>query len=805
MTRWFKRWHRNKRLALLALAVLGLSIAGAFLLYDSPEKQAQKYYQRGLKLVEQRDYAKASIELRNAVRLKNDLLPAWRSLAQIEETTRNWQRLIASLRSINDLDPSDIEVRIKLAKLLVFTGSARPALTLTDAGIDADRPNAKLLGLRAGILYQLNDTVKAIKQARDALSVDPSNPDALIVLAADRVAKNDEQAALRILESDPTSNDLGIQLFRLRLYEQIGDLPQVESLLRTLTALHPEDSGFRRQLIKFYVDQHRQDNAEGELRKVIQASPANSEAELDLVRLLYAAKGPAAAKQELVARISAGGEVFPYQIALAEFSFSQGDFAESERLLQNLASHASSSEQAFAAQVKLAEMDIKRKKIDAAAALVSEILQKDARNTNGLRLRASIYMARGQLASAITDLRQALNEQPQSTDLTLLLASAYERSGSIAEADKLYAAAVKMSEFDATVGLNYVSFLERRGRGDSAKAIMAELRRRWPKNVDILSAFAEDKLTRHDWSGAKEIAEAIRSAGDTRGVASQVLGAALFGQQKYDESIAVFQSAVEASPSAVQPTVSLVRSLMRAQKPDQAMAFLKSALQSNPENVEARVLMGSIQFDSGALDEALKSFKLAIEKQPKNVAGYQALANLWIEQKKFDQALDVIRSGLQVVPDSMILHLALAGTLEKTRQYEAAITEYEYMLGQQPGFMIVENNLASLLTDHRSDKASLERARSLMEGLRESPVPQFEDTIGWISYRQGKYVEAVSLLEHAAAELPNSALVHYHLGMCYIAITRTAEASKQLKAAQSLAPDSELDEKIQDALKKLPT
>src|SRR5579872_1902983 len=180
-------------------------------------------------------------------------------------------------------------------------------------------------------------------------------------------------------------------------------------------ALNPENSGFRRQLIRFYIGQHRQDDAERELRKVIQASPANSEAELDLVRLLYAAKGPDAAKQELVARVRAGGEVFPYQIALAELSFSQGDFAESERLLQELAGHATSTEQAVAAQVKLAEMDIKRKKLDAASALVSEILQKDARNTNGLRLRASIYTARGQLAPAIADLRQALNEQPQST------------------------------------------------------------------------------------------------------------------------------------------------------------------------------------------------------------------------------------------------------------------------------------------------------------------------------------------------------------------------------------------------------
>ena len=153
----------------------------------------------------------------------------------------------------------------------------------------------------------------------------------------------------------------------------------------------------------------------------------------------------------------------------------------------------------------------------------------------------------------------------------------------------------------------------------------------------------------------------------------------------------------------------------------------------------------------------------------------------------------------------MILQLALAGTLEEARQYEAAITEYEHMLSKQPGSMIVANNLASLLSDHRNDKASLERAQSLAEILRESQVPQFKDTVGWVSYRRGDYVNAVSLLENAAAALPNIALVHYHLGMSYIAIIQNAKASKQLKAALSLAPDSELEEKIQDALKNCPT
>ena len=107
---------------MLALVILGFFAFAVFELWDrsSPEDRAQSYYEHGLKLVEQRDYSKAIIELRNALNLKNDMLPAWRSLAQIEEATQHWDSVIRSLQSIVSLDPSDLEARIKLAKLLAL-------------------------------------------------------------------------------------------------------------------------------------------------------------------------------------------------------------------------------------------------------------------------------------------------------------------------------------------------------------------------------------------------------------------------------------------------------------------------------------------------------------------------------------------------------------------------------------------------------------------------------------------------------------------------------------------------------------
>jgi cellulose synthase operon protein C len=797
---------RKIHIALLCLAVVGSIVSAFFWLSDhgSPRERAQSYYERGVRLAERHEYAKAAIELRNSLRLQTDKLEAWRALAAIDEATQRWDDLIKSLQSIVSFAPDDVEARIKLVKLLALSGRVYQALETVDAGDEGNGQNAKIIGLKAAVLYKLNDKGRALSEAQKALAIDSSNADALVVLATERMASGDLRGALEILDKDASlsTTDLGTQLLKLTIFEKLGETRRYESLLQHLSEIHPKDGAFRKQLVKFYVNQHRMDDAEREARALAAENPTNSEAELDLVRLLYAAKGQDAARKELTTRIEAGGDVFPYQIALADFEFSQGNFAKAEQLIQSLVSHASSNEYLLAAQAKLAEMAFKRDKIDAAEAIVSDILGKDDRNTNALKVRASVRIVRGQFDLAIADLRRGLIDQPRSDQLMLLLALAYERSGSMALADKQYADAARTSNSNPNVGLSYVSFLLRRGNVDRAQQILVELSRRSPKNLSILSALGQIELGRRDWAGAMSTADSLRALDSGREIGDQMLGTALLGQQKYDESIAVFQSVVNASPSAIQPMISLVQALIRAQRIDQAVAFLKSTVESNPDNSEARVLMGSIQIMSGNRDQGLENFKLAIEKQPKNGVGYQALAHLYISEKNFGEARTAIESGLQMRPNDITLRMEMAEVLERTDQIEAAIKEYELILTKQPNLLVAANNLASLLSENRDDKASLDKAHSLAAGLRESKIPQFNDTLGWISYRRDDYVNAVALLEKAVAALPEMPEVRYHLGMSYAAVGRTDKAMDQLNAALSLSPNQELKLKIEQALRR---
>lgn len=787
------------------LVLMVLQVAGC----GSPQDRAQSYYEHGMKLFSEHDNAKAAIELRNAVRLKRDMIGAWKALAEIDETSRNWPGVVTDMRTLLELAPSDVSVRLKLGKFLLLAGSTDEALRLANAGIEADNRNADLRALKAAVSLKLGDHAEAVREAQTALELDPTNADALIVLAVDRLGSGDANGALSLLE-DPAvahakdlENNLGVQLLKIRLFGQTGDLKSVEAALKKLVELNPQEPGYRKLLINFYVEQRRIDDAEKEMRALAAANPTDSAAALDVIRFLYTIKKtPAAARQELNARINAGGEVFPYQLALADMDFAEGNLTDGKRLLEKLVNAASSSEHIQTARIALAQMYLSKRDFDPAEALANDILRNDPHNVSALKLRASIRLERAQLDAAIADLLDALNYQPRSTDLMSLLATAYERNGLIELADKQFADATKASDFDANIGLEYAAFLQRRGSIARADDILSGLNKRRPNNIQVLSRLAEVRLARQNWTGAQEIAESIRRMGNNGGSADQILGAALIGRNKYDEAIAAFQNAYDAAPTAAQPMDLLVGVLLKANKKNQAINFLKSVLVKNPDNANALVLLGSIQLMGGAADQALKSFLAAVKAQPKDTVGYKALADLYLKQNNYDEAIRVVRTGIQQQPDMMALHMILANALERKRDYETAISEYEFLMDKQPGNLIVANNLAGLLLDHRTDKASLKKAQSLAAVLRKSQIPQFKDTLGWASYHQGDYRTAVSLSEEAAAGLPDQSAVRYHLAMGYLSIGQPNKATEQLKKALELAPDDELAEEIRTALKK---
>src|SRR5262249_7038738 len=211
------------------------------------------------------------------------------------------------------------------------------ALKLLEGAADRDKSRADFQALRAAALLRTNDPTGAVKAAEEATKLQPDNLEAALVLASDQLSRGDVNGALGRLDALPadTRNDPRVSALKVTLYARKGDLAQTEATLKTLIGTKPE---YHAQLVQLYIAERKFDDAERELRAIAAANPSDSKAGLDVVRFLATFRSANAAKDELNARIKAGGDVFPYQMALVDLNYLQGNYADAMSLLNGIVS-----------------------------------------------------------------------------------------------------------------------------------------------------------------------------------------------------------------------------------------------------------------------------------------------------------------------------------------------------------------------------------------------------------------------------------------------------------------------------------
>jgi tetratricopeptide (TPR) repeat protein len=425
-----------------------------------------------------------------------------------------------------------------------------------------------------------------------------------------------------------------------------------------------------------------------------------------------------------------------------------------------------------------------------ARALIEEVLATDATQLDALKIKASWLIEEDEPSEAIALLRSALDASPDDVEALTLSAQAYARSGDRNLAREFLALAVEASNSAPEVSIRYANLLTAEERFLAAEEVLIDALRLAPGNLEILSSLGELYIVMEDWPRAEQVEDTLRrqETQPAARIADGLRAGRLAAQGNMDDAIAFLEDlAQQGGGQDLAAEIAVVRARLGNGDEEGALAYLDALLAENPDNFTLQFIQATVWTAVGMFAEAEEGYRSLIEQRADVEDLWIGLIRALYAQGDIEGAEAALAEGLEALPQGLNLLWAQASFREQQGDYEGAIELYEMMYERAPNQPVIANNLASMISTYREDAESLERAYAIARRLRGSDFAPFQDTYGWIAYRQGDYDEALEHLEPAAAVLVDEPLVQYHLGMAYAAVGRNEEALAQLTRALQLA------------------
>ncbi|SMY09287.1 tetratricopeptide repeat protein [Flavimaricola marinus] len=790
----------------LRLLVVFIICFGTLAACESDEQKAERYYQSGLALLEEGDVERALIEFRNVFNHNGFHKEARQIYADTVLEQGNVREAYGQYLRLIEQYPDTVDVRQTLAELALQSSDWAEVERHGKAAIDLapedprSRALAATIAYRAAVLDEDPDAeAEAFAAARSVLEETPTSITALRVVIDALVRSRTPTAALpeldRALEVDPDS--LEFRIIKFQVLARANNADAAAAVLEEMYSLFPENEEVRNTLVQWYLSRRDFDAAEEILRTLAGPLDGPTGGHVTVVQFLKSARGSEAAEAELEALIAAneGTDAAELYTAMqASIAFEEGRRDAAITTMQRIVDTAEASDQSRRIKNILARMLMETGNPVGARALVEEIIAEDTSNVDALKLRAAFLIREDKPDAAITDLRTALGQAPRDPEILTRMAEAHERAGSPELAGERLALAVDVSDSAPPYAIRYAQFLRRGDRVEAAESVLLDARRANPTNLDVFEALADLWLDEQEWNNVAGILAALEQINTepSMALAVRVRTAMLLGQNRTEDVLNLLNEQIASADNPASVASTLVMAQVRGGKTDEARTFLDNALAEDPTSFELRMLDGALHQLTGDLDAAEATLRSLIADVPDAEPPVRMLYGLLSNAGRTDEAEAVLDAALEAQPESSVLLWIKAGELEKAGDIDAAIDIYERMYQTNSSNMIVANNLASLLATHRDDAESLDRAFAVARRLRGQEVPAFQDTYGWIESRRGNAAEALPYLESAAAGLPEDPLVHYHLGMTYVALERTEEARQSLTTALEIAGDSDL-------------
>lgn len=743
--------------------------------------EADAYFKAG-------NYDKAKLAYLNVLRLDSQNALACERIGAMWQDDGAPLRAAAFLKRASELDPKNVQNRIRLARCYVAIGS------FADGRKEA---------------------LKVLEQA-------PDNGEAIITLTEAARSKEDIEAAEKQLQKFPKKNDASFYLAVANLSFNGGDLSTAGNALQQALAADPKSSAAHMAMGNLHLAQKDQKQAGEEFKKAAELAPVRS-----MERLKYAAFESFIGDVEEVRRIATemtkqAPDYLPGWSLLAELALKDKKYDEALALLENVFSRDAENVDGRRTQsnVLLAKGDAKKAvavmeqldktypdvpllKYQLAQAYVQDHNMSQAtvaldqavsispNYDDAILLLSQINVATGHAEKVIEPLHRLLQRKPDLKSAALVLAAAYGSSDRLNDAVAVLENQAKLAPNDPQLQIALGLTSTQAKRYDEARQAFEKATQLAPGNLWPVDQLVDlDLLDKHFDAARQRIRSQFQKQPNVA-AAHYFEGKILAAEGKWDAAATELQQTLQLDSNLVAARDLLVQTYVAANKLPQAVSELEGLLSKNPNNASALMTLALLYERMKDYPKERDAYEKVLAINPAFVPALNNLAYLYTERlNDLNRAYDLARKARDLQPQDAAAADTLGWVLYKRGDYQQALSILQESAEKRPDSAEIQFHLG--MTAYMMGQTDLARVAFKKAANATKDFPGKDESkhrLALLETETGASPElSISQLDAMTKEQPNDIISQMRLGEAYEKQGASDKAAAAFEQALKLNP-----------------
>ncbi len=171
-------------------------------------------------------------------------------------------------------------------------------------------------------------------------------------------------------------------------------------------------------------------------------------------------------------------------------------------------------------------------------------------------------------------------------------------------------------------------------------------------------------------------------------------GFILYSQGRYEESIKLFERAIQLKPDYTMAYINLMDAYLSLNDYVTALKVTDTALKYVPKDFNLLNRKGNILFRQQKYPEAIEFYKASIKQEQNNISAYSNMAEAYYVMKDYDNSIKILDEGLNLEPNNFMLLNSKGYVLFVQRKFDKAVEYFKASLKIKPDYSTASINLS---------------------------------------------------------------------------------------------------------------